>query len=138
MGLNISACRANNPNACVSASGRLLIGLGWLPEGAEFDRERVGTAEMVPRKLATIVTLTSEMLVGSNAEALVTDLLARSVGLALDSALFDFAAADLVRPAASWLHCAPRINEHRRGGTRSEGAPTVAGCRGSPSQRHLD
>ena len=72
---------------------------------------------LVPRKLATIVTLTSEMLVGSNAEALVTDALTRSVGLALDSALFDSAAADLVRPAGlrHGITAHPRINKHRSG-----------------------
>jgi hypothetical protein len=56
-------------------------------------------ALLEPRKLAVIVALTAEMLTGGNAEALVTDALTRSIGLALDSALFDSAAADEVRPA---------------------------------------
>jgi hypothetical protein len=54
---------------------------------------------LVPRKLATIATLTVEMLTSSNAEAFVTAALTQSVGLALDAALFDAAAADPVRPA---------------------------------------
>jgi Phage capsid family len=54
---------------------------------------------LVPHKLATIVTLSREMIEASNAEALVTDALGRSIGLALDAALFDSAAADAVRPA---------------------------------------
>jgi hypothetical protein len=54
---------------------------------------------LVPRKLATIATLTSEMLASSNAEAFVTAALTQSVGLALDAALFDSAPADAVRPA---------------------------------------
>jgi hypothetical protein len=58
-----------------------------------------GSVPLVPRKLATIVTATGEMLESSNAEALVTDALTRSVGLALDAALFDSAPADEVRPA---------------------------------------
>lgn len=56
-------------------------------------------APLVPRKLATIVALTCEMIESSNAEALVTDALTRSVGLALDAALFDAAAASAIRPA---------------------------------------
>jgi len=54
---------------------------------------------LVARKLATIVTATGEMLESSNAEALVTDALTRSVGLALDAASFDSAPAYEVRPA---------------------------------------
>src|SRR5262249_55667296 len=54
---------------------------------------------LVPRKLPSIVTLTAEMVESSNAEVLVTDALTRSVGLALDSCLFDPAPADDVRPA---------------------------------------
>ena len=62
---------------------------------------------VVPRKLASIVTLTAEMLTGSNAEPLVTDALTRSVRLALDAALFDSAAADPVRPAGLRYGIAP-------------------------------
>jgi hypothetical protein len=56
-------------------------------------------AILEPRKLAAIVTLTEEMLASSNAEALVTDAVTRSVGLALDAALFDAVAGDDTRPA---------------------------------------
>jgi hypothetical protein len=56
-------------------------------------------ALLEPRKLAAIVALTAEMIAGSNAEALVTDALGRSVGLAIDAALFDDAPGDDVRPA---------------------------------------
>jgi hypothetical protein len=54
---------------------------------------------LAPHKLAAIITLTSEMLAGSNAEALVTDALTRSVGLALDAVVLDSVAGDTVRPA---------------------------------------
>lgn len=52
-----------------------------------------------PRKLATIVVLTTEMVRSSNAEALITDGLVRSTGLALDLALFSDLAGDAARPA---------------------------------------
>jgi len=56
-------------------------------------------ASISPHKLAAIVVLTSEMLAGTNAEALVTEALRRSVGLSLDNALLDSTAASSVRPA---------------------------------------
>ena len=52
-----------------------------------------------PRKLATIVVLTSEMVRSSNIEVLITDGLVRSTSLALDRALFDDLAGDAARPA---------------------------------------
>jgi hypothetical protein len=54
---------------------------------------------LVPRKLATIATLTAEMVASSNAEAFVTGALTQSVGLALDAVLFGSAPADATRPA---------------------------------------
>jgi hypothetical protein len=57
------------------------------------------TAELLPHKLAAIVVLSAEMIASSNAEALVIDALTRSLGLAIDAALFDDAASDPVRPA---------------------------------------
>ena len=57
------------------------------------------SSALVPRKLATIVALSREMVETSNAEALVTDALLRSVGLALDAVLFDATAGDAIRPA---------------------------------------
>jgi hypothetical protein len=56
-------------------------------------------ASVTPHKMAAILVLTSEMLAGSNAEALMTELLRRSVGLSLDNCLFDSVAASSVRPA---------------------------------------
>ena len=54
-------------------------------------------ASLVPRKIATGVVLTREMVESSNAEAIVTDVLMRSIGLRLDAVLF--VAADTIRPA---------------------------------------
>ena len=56
-------------------------------------------AALVPRKIGTGVVLTRETLESSNSQAIVTDVLMRSVALALDSALFDAVAADAIRPA---------------------------------------
>jgi hypothetical protein len=56
-------------------------------------------AALLPHKLASIFTLTSEMVSGSNAEALVTDAMLRCVGLALDNVMFDANGADAIRPA---------------------------------------
>jgi hypothetical protein len=73
----------------------------FVAEGAPISVRMLtsGTVALEPRKMAVIVVLTAEMLVGSNAEALVTDALTRCVGLALDAALFDSVGADAVRPA---------------------------------------
>jgi hypothetical protein len=49
--------------------------------------------------LASIVVLTEELLEASNAEAMVRDVLLRSVGLATDAVLFDANAATAIRPA---------------------------------------
>jgi hypothetical protein len=74
--------------------------VSFVREGAPIPvHSLVSTAAiMEPRKLAAIITLTAEMLASSNAEALVTDAMVRSVGLALDAALFDAVAGDDVRP----------------------------------------
>jgi Phage capsid family len=50
-------------------------------------------AQLLPYKLATISALTREMVDGSNAEALISDALVRSMGLGLDSVFFGNAAA---------------------------------------------
>jgi len=50
-------------------------------------------------QVAAIAVLTREMVESSNAEALITDALVRSAGLALDAALFDANAATSARPA---------------------------------------
>jgi hypothetical protein len=52
-----------------------------------------------PRKLATIFTLTREMVESSNAEQLVRMVMAESLSVALDVALFSNVAGDSVRPA---------------------------------------
>lgn len=52
-----------------------------------------------PHKLMALWTMTREVLEGSNTEALVTECAKRSIGLALDQALFDTIAGDSVRPA---------------------------------------
>jgi hypothetical protein len=54
---------------------------------------------LTPRKLATIVVLTTEMVNSSNIEVLMHDALSRAIGLALDAALFDANAGDINRPA---------------------------------------
>jgi hypothetical protein len=56
-------------------------------------------ASMSPHKQAAILVLTAEMLAGSNAEVLVTEVLRRSVGLSLDNVLFDSTAVSSARPA---------------------------------------
>jgi hypothetical protein len=53
---------------------------------------------LTPKKLASIVVLTEELISSSNAEAVVKDVLLRSVGLAVDAVLFDNNAADANRP----------------------------------------
>ena len=54
---------------------------------------------MVPRKLATLVVASYAMLKSSNIEALLLDMLTRSVALALDTTLFDGNPDDGTRPA---------------------------------------
>jgi hypothetical protein len=62
----------------------------------QFD---TGGPMLSAHKLAAICVLTAEMLNGSNAEAMVRDVLTRSAALALDAALFDSNAATDTRPA---------------------------------------
>jgi hypothetical protein len=64
-------------------------------------------ATLLPHRLASIFTLTSEMVSGSNAEALVTDAMLRCIGLALDNVLFDTNGADATRPAGLRYNIAP-------------------------------
>lgn len=56
-------------------------------------------AQLLPYKLASIGVLTREMIESSNAEAMIGDVLSRSLGLALDLVLFDANAATAARPA---------------------------------------
>lgn len=55
--------------------------------------------QISPRKLATIVELTSELLQSGSAEALIRAVLTESVGKGLDEILFDAQPGDSVRPA---------------------------------------
>ena len=56
-------------------------------------------AVLQPRKFATIISLTREMIVSSNAEALVRAVLVDTVAAALDAAMFSTTAGDTTRPA---------------------------------------
>jgi hypothetical protein len=51
-----------------------------------------------PHKLATIAVLTREMIESGNAEALIEDALVQSIGIALDTILFDASPEDATRP----------------------------------------
>jgi hypothetical protein len=84
------------PGVALSASKAAFI-----EEGAPIPINDLAatTAALLPHKLASIFTLTSEMVSGSNAEAIVTDAMLRCVGLALDNVLFDTLGADAVRAA---------------------------------------
>jgi hypothetical protein len=73
----------------------------FVQEGAPIPVHNLvsSAVSLVPRKLSSISVLSAEMLASGNAEGFVTAALTQSVGLALDAALFDSAAADAVRPA---------------------------------------
>jgi hypothetical protein len=64
---------------------------GFVKEGDPIPVRQLalGPAQLSPYKLATIAALTREMAESSNAEALISDCLVRSSGLALDAAFFD-------------------------------------------------
>jgi hypothetical protein len=64
-------------------------------------------AILTPSKLATIVTLTHEMVVSSDAEALVRAVLVDAVAASLDVALFGNVAADTTRPAGLLWNVTP-------------------------------
>jgi hypothetical protein len=74
----------------------------FVGEGAPIPVKQLilSAAQLTPHKLASISTLTEEMIAESNgnAELAVRDALTRSVGLALDSVLFDETAGDAIRP----------------------------------------
>src|SRR5262249_54798480 len=85
------------PGITVSASAAGFVGQGQpipvrqLPVSAG--------AILQPRKFATIVSLGREMLVSSNAEALVRAVLVDAAGASFDAALFSSTAGDTTRPA---------------------------------------
>jgi capsid protein len=64
---------------------------GFVKEGDPIPVRQLvsGPAQLFPYKLATIAAVTREMTESSNIEALVSDALIRSTGLALDAAFFD-------------------------------------------------
>jgi hypothetical protein len=67
------------------------IAADWISEGAPINIKAATTApgaRLDPYKLAVIVTLSGEMIRSSHAEEIVTDTLTKSVGPALDLALF--------------------------------------------------
>jgi len=74
---------------------------GFVAEGNPIPVRQLASApcQLLPYKLASIAVLTREMAESSNAEALISDALIRSAGLAADAALFDNAAASAARPA---------------------------------------
>jgi hypothetical protein len=74
---------------------------GFVAEGAPIPvRQFPATAaQLQPYKLASIGVLTREMIESSNAEQLISDVLRRSLGLALDLVLFDANASTAARPA---------------------------------------
>lgn len=75
---------------------------GFVKEGDPIPVRQLsaGPALLSPYKLATIAALTREMVESGNAEALISDALVQSTGLALDSVFFDAnAAVANTRPA---------------------------------------
>jgi hypothetical protein len=64
-------------------------------------------AILTPSKFATLVALTREMIVASNAEPLVRAVLVDAVAAALDVALFSNVAADTTRPAGLLYNVTP-------------------------------
>jgi hypothetical protein len=75
---------------------------GFVKEGDPIPVRQLtsGPALLNPYKLATIAAVTREMTESGNAEALISDALVRSTGLALDAAFFDAnAAVANTRPA---------------------------------------
>jgi hypothetical protein len=68
---------------------------GFVKEGDPIPVRQLaaGPAQLLPYKLATIAVLTREMTESGNAEALISDALVRSSGLALDAVFFGSGAA---------------------------------------------
>src|SRR6516164_7680407 len=74
---------------------------GFVAEGQPIPVRQLSESpvSIEPYKLATIATLTREMMESSNAEAIISDTLVRSTGLALDAVFFGSAAATAAQPA---------------------------------------
>jgi hypothetical protein len=74
----------------------------WVPESASIpvrSQSITSGAVLEPRKLAVIATMTSEIAMSSNVEAVTRALLSESAGLALDAAMFSPNADDGAHPA---------------------------------------
>jgi hypothetical protein len=74
---------------------------GFVQEGQPIPVRQlsVGPAQLQPYKLASIAALTREMIESGNAEALISDALVRSTGVALDAVFFGSGAATAAQPA---------------------------------------
>jgi hypothetical protein len=87
--------------AQISVPGIALPTTAFIAEGQPIPAVTAPTntgATLVPHKLATITSLTGEMLRNSNAESLVRQVLLESVGPAVDKVLFGTAAAGAAPP----------------------------------------
>ena len=71
--------------------------VGWVGEGQPIPVRELDSLDgptLEPRKLAVLTVLSSEMISGSNAEALVRATLTASAALQIDETLFDTTAGD--------------------------------------------
>jgi hypothetical protein len=94
-----------------------LVGLdegppAWVAEGQPAPVGELASQATIlePYKLEFIVTVTREMLLGSNAEKLIGDALRTKIAFDLDKALFDALPADAARPAGLRSYN-PRLTE---------------------------
>jgi hypothetical protein len=73
---------------------------GFVQEGQPIPVRQFATESALinPYKTASICVLTREMIESSNAEALITDALVKSAGMAIDAAFFGSAAASAAAP----------------------------------------
>ena len=90
-------------NGVISAPG-FVAGAGnagFVAEGQPIPVKQLADAvvQMTPHKLSAIAVLSEEMILSSNAEQLIGDVLIRSAAAALDVALFGTAAATAAQPA---------------------------------------
>ena len=83
-------------------------------------------ATLLPHKLSSIFTLTSEMVSGSNAEALIADAKLRCVGLALDNVRFE----------CQWRQCYPTSRPALQRPQRREDRRTNRGGGGAGARHH--
>jgi hypothetical protein len=83
---------------------------GFVGQGAPIPVRQLAVsagAVLQPRKFATIVPLTREMITSSNAEALVRAVLTDAVAASLDAALFSTTAGDTTRPPGLLYNVTP-------------------------------